>query len=148
MDETALLQRGLAVGAILFALGAIGLVVRRNLIVMFLCAEMLLQGVSISLVAWGRYHDDWGGTMLVIFILTVAACEAGLALALFLTLFHRAGNLDAAHWQRLREANQPRLVDREIPEPAGPAKPTWPELTPAGVEPDVPTTYEPHRAHV
>jgi NADH-quinone oxidoreductase subunit K len=148
MDEAALLQRGLAVGAILFALGALGLVVRRNLIVMFLCAEMMLQGVSVSLVSWGRYHDDWGGTMLVVFILTVAACEAGLALALFLTLFHRSGNLDVANWQRLRESDQPLLVDREIPEPAGPAKVDWPELTPAGVEPDVSATHELHRAHV
>ncbi|MEX0586464.1 MAG: NADH-quinone oxidoreductase subunit NuoK, partial [Pirellulales bacterium] len=146
--EAALLERGLLVGAVLFGLGAIGLVVRRNLIVMFLCAEMMLQGVSVSLVAWGRFHNDWGGTMLVIFILTVAACEAGLALALFLTLFHRSGNLDAAHWQRLREADQPLLVDREIPEPS--ARPTaeWPELTPAGVEPDVAPDHEPHRAHV
>ena len=53
---------------------------------MFLAAEMMLQGVSVSLVAWGRYHNDWGGQVLVIFILTVAACEAAIALALVLAL--------------------------------------------------------------
>ncbi len=61
MSELALLQNYLIVGAFLFGIGAIGFVVRRNMIVMFLCAEMMLQGVSLSLVAWGRYHNDWGG---------------------------------------------------------------------------------------
>ena len=79
------------------------------MIVMFLCAEMMLQGVSVSLVAWGRYHNDWGGQMLVIFIITVAACEAAIALALILMLFQRTGKLDIAAWQDLREENQPAL---------------------------------------
>ncbi len=90
MNEQALLQNYLVVGAMLFGIGLVGFFSRRNMIVMFLCAEMMLQGVSLSLVAWGRYHNDWGGQMLVIFILTVAACEAAIALAVVLTLFHRA----------------------------------------------------------
>ena len=76
----------LIVGALLFGIGLVGFFSRRNMIVMFLSAEMMLQGVSVSLVAWGRYHNDWGGQMLVIFILTVAACEAAIALAVVLTL--------------------------------------------------------------
>ncbi|MFM8705517.1 MAG: NADH-quinone oxidoreductase subunit NuoK, partial [Planctomycetia bacterium] len=55
----ALLQNALTVGAILFSLGLVGILTRRNLIVMFLCAEMMLQGISVSLVAWSRYHGDW-----------------------------------------------------------------------------------------
>ena len=77
------------------------------MIVMFLSAEMMLQGVSLSLVAWGRFHDDFGGQMLVFFIIAVAACEAAIALALVVTLFERSGNLDIAAWQALREADQP-----------------------------------------
>ncbi len=50
---------------------------------------MMLQGVSLSLVAWGRYHNDLGGQMLVIFIIAVAACEAAIALAVVLMLFER-----------------------------------------------------------
>ena len=61
------------------------------MIVMFLAAEMMLQGVSVSFVAWSRFHNDWGGQILVIFILTVAACEAAIALALVLVLFHASG---------------------------------------------------------
>ncbi|MFM8704115.1 MAG: NADH-quinone oxidoreductase subunit NuoK [Planctomycetia bacterium] len=71
----ALLQNALIVGAIHFALGLVGILTRRNLIVMFLSAELMLQGISVSLVAWSRHHGDWGGHVLVIFVLTVAACE-------------------------------------------------------------------------
>ena len=100
MNEAALLQNSLSVGAALFSIGLVGFFSRRNMIVMFLCAEMMLQGVSVSLVAWGRYHNDWGGQMLVIFILTVAACEAAIALALVLMLFQRRGGFDIAAWHR------------------------------------------------
>jgi NADH-quinone oxidoreductase subunit K len=82
------------------------------MIVMFLCAEMMLQGISISLVAWGKYHANWGGQMLVIFILTVAACEAAIALALVLMLFHRSGKLDIAFWQEIRRSRDPRRARR------------------------------------
>ena len=56
MNEIALLQNYLIVGGLLFGVGLVGLMARRNLIVMFLAAELMLQGVSLSLVAWGRYH--------------------------------------------------------------------------------------------
>ncbi|MCK4615408.1 MAG: NADH-quinone oxidoreductase subunit NuoK, partial [Pirellulales bacterium] len=65
-----LLQNGLVVGAILFSLGLVGILSRRNLIVMFLSAELMLQGISVSLVAWSRYHGDFGGHVLVIFVLS------------------------------------------------------------------------------
>ena len=60
----------------------VGFLSRRNMIVMFLSAEIMLQGVSVSLVAWSRFHNDFGGQMLVLFIIAVAACEAAIALAL------------------------------------------------------------------
>src|SRR5436190_13881024 len=109
MNEISLLYNYLAVGAILFALGLIGFLVRRNMIVMFLCAEMMLQGISVNLVGWGHYHGSlglpgaWGGQMLVIFIITVAACEAGIAMALILMLARGTGKLDSAAWNYLRE---------------------------------------------
>ena len=94
VNELALLHDFLTIGALVFGLGLIGFLARRNMIVMFLCAEMMLQGISISLVGWGRYHNDWGGQMLVVFIITVAACEAAIALALVLMLYRRSGKLD------------------------------------------------------
>jgi NADH-quinone oxidoreductase subunit K len=145
-DETAILQANLIVGALLFGLGLIGFLSRRNMIVMFLAAEMMLQGVSISLVAWGRYHNDFGGQMLVVFIITVAACEAAIALALVLVLFYRRQSLDVAIWRGLREANLPPRSDLDqTEEPA--QEPEWPRLSPAGIDPEMPreaTDYRPH----
>ena len=147
MNEISLLYNYLAVGAALFALGIIGFLTRRNMIVMFLCAEMMLQGISVSLVGWGRYHNDWNGQMLVIFIITVAACEAGIAMALILMLAQRTGKLDAAAWQDLREEGQPAYVDREVPEErTGDLE--WPQLTPAGIRPPIDHEALRHRSRV
>jgi NADH-quinone oxidoreductase subunit K len=147
MNEAALLYNYLAVGAILFALGLIGFLTRRNMIVMFLCAEMMLQGVSVSLVAFGRYHNDWGGQMLVIFMITIAACEAGIAMALILMLSQRARSLDSAAWQELREEGQPPFVDHEVPEERAEDR-IWPELTPAGIQPRIDPDSQLHRPRV
>ena len=125
---------GLVVGAILFALGLVGILARRNLIVMFLSAELMLQGISVSLVSWSRHHGDWGGHVLVIFVLTVAACEAAVALVFVLQAFARTGRLDAAAWQSLRESNLSRTIDRELPA-IDTVPPKFPKLTPAGIEP-------------
>ena len=61
MIPATMLTNALLVGAVLFCLGLVGILTRRNLIVMFLSAELMLQGVSVTLVAWSRYHGDWGG---------------------------------------------------------------------------------------
>ena len=95
-EELALLNNNLLVGALLFGIGIIGFLSRRNMILMFLSAELMLQGVSLSLIAWGRFYNDFGGQMLVFFIITVAACEAAIALAMVLMLFQRRGSLDIA----------------------------------------------------
>ena len=70
------------VSAILFAVGLIGFVSRRNMIVMFLCTELMFQAAAIAMIAFGRYHHDVSGQVFVIFILTIAAAEAALALGL------------------------------------------------------------------
>ena len=144
----AMLENYLLVGAMLFSIGLIGFLTRRNMIVMFLAAEMMLQGISLSLVAWGRYHVDWGGQALTIFIITVAACEAAIALALVMTLYQRTGRLDIAVWQQIREADQPAYVDEELPEPPQEGPSTWPTLPLAGVEPPHSEREVMHRTHV
>lgn len=147
MSEAALLQNFQLVAAILFGIGLVGFLVRRNMILMFLCVELMLQGVALSLVSFGRWHNDWGGQMLVVFMIAVAACEAGLALALILMLFHRRGLLDIVRWQDLREEGQPAYVDQEVPEEAD-DEPVWPHLTPAGREQPEPVEEVIHRTHV
>lgn len=88
----------LFVSAALFALGVIGFVSRRNLIIMFLCTEMMFQAAGIALVAFSRYHLNHTGEVFVIFVLTIAAAEAALALALVVWLYRRRSTLDAAAW--------------------------------------------------
>ena len=138
---------GLVVGAILFALGLVGILARRNLIVMFLSAELMLQGISVSLVSWSRHHGDWGGHVLVIFVLTVAACEAAVALVFVLQAFARTGRLDAAAWKSIRESNLSRTIDRELPA-IDIVPPKFPKLTPAGIEPASDTDALLEREHV
>jgi NADH-quinone oxidoreductase subunit K len=77
----------------------------------------------------------------------VAACEAALALALFLMMFQRRENLDIAAWDDLREANLPAYVDHELPALAEPV-PHWPHLTLSGLEPKVDEEEITHRSHV
>ena len=132
----------LLVGAALFALGMLGFLSRRNLIVMFLSAEMMLQGTALSLVGFGRYHGNWTGQVFTIMILTVAACEASIALALIVILYNRRSSLDVTLWQDLREANVPAASATEVAEEAEaeplevvPGPESYPHLTPAGIEP-------------
>ena len=146
--EIALLNDYLIVGAVLVGVGMIGFLSRRNMIVMFLAAEMMLQGVSLSLVAWSRFHNDFGGQMLVIFIIAVAACEAAIALALVIVLFQHRGELDIAAWQTLRETDQPPFEDKPLKPAPGEEPEHWPHLAPAGIAPDVPSEKVDYRPKV
>ncbi len=131
----------LAVAAALFGIGLVGFLTRRNMITMFLCAEMMFQGVAINFVAFARYHGNLQGQVFVLFIIAVAACEAGIALALFLMLYRRGKSLDASDWQALREMGVPPNVDT-VPLPVE-VKVEDEHLAPAGVRPKhIPTEEE------
>lgn len=92
----------LAVSGVLFSIGLIGFLTRRNLIIMFLCTELMFQAAGIALIAFGRFHMNHSGEAFVIFVLTIAAAEAALALALVVLLFRRRETLDAGAWSELR----------------------------------------------
>jgi len=131
LESEPALNNYLIVGALLFTLGIVGFLTRRNLIVMFLCAELMLQGVSVTLVGFSGYHGNWSGQIMAIFSLALAAAEAGIALALFVVLFRRAESLDVSVWQDLREADQPPISDDGTDDEPRPTM-SWPHLTPAG----------------
>lgn len=135
-NEIALLNNYLIVGALLFGIGMIGFLSRRNMIVMFLSVEIMLQGVSVSLVAWSRFHNDFGGQMLVVFIIALAACESAIALALVVMLFDRRGKLDIVDWQWLRESNQPPFLEETPPPELPDRSEPLPHLAIAGVRPE------------
>jgi NADH-quinone oxidoreductase subunit K len=126
-----ILRNYLLVGAALFSLGVLGFLSRRNLIVMFLSAEMMLQGVALNLVAFARDRGNLHGQVFTLFIITVAACEAGLALALILVLYRQRRSLDVSLWQDLRESGQDATIDTE-PIETQPEEPADPRLRPAG----------------
>ncbi len=92
----------LVVSGVMFVLGLIGFLTRRNLIIMFLCTELMFQAAGIALIAFGRYHLDFSGQTFVIFVLTVAAAEAAMALALVVLLFRRRDSLDADAWTEMK----------------------------------------------
>lgn len=124
----------LAVAAVLFALGLVGFLTRRNLITMFLSAELMLQGVVLNLLAFARFHANPSGQVFALFVVTVAACEAGLAMALFIALYRRNRSLDATDWQGLREPGLPPAADSDpLPQIVDAA--ADPTLPPAGAKP-------------
>ncbi len=92
----------LFVSATMFALGVIGFLTRRNLIIMFLCTELMFQASGIAAVAFARFHLDLTGQSFVIFIITVAAAEAAMALALVVLLFRKRESLDAEDWCEMK----------------------------------------------
>ena len=96
------LSHFLLTGAVLFCLGLVGFISRRNLIIMFLCTELMFQGIAVSLVAFSRYHLNDAGQTFVIFVLTIAAAEAALALGLVVLLFRRRRTLDAQAWAQMK----------------------------------------------
>jgi NADH-quinone oxidoreductase subunit K len=136
MSAASNLEHFLVVGSLLFAVGLVGFLTRRNLILLMLSAETMLHGVSINLTAFGQYHKQHDGQIFTIFVLTVAACEAGLALALILTLYQRKHSLDVQLWSALGESDlmAPDSVEPPLP-PIGPAAVPDPRLSVAGQMP-------------
>lgn len=104
----------LILGAILFCIGLIGFFSRRNMITMFLSAELMLQGVAINFLAFSRFRGNLEGQSFVLFILSVAACEAAIALALIVILYRAKNSLDVSKWQDLREEDLEPNEDQEI----------------------------------
>ncbi len=130
----------LFIGAVLFVLGALGFLTRRNLILMVLSAEMMLHGVSLTLVTFGDLHGTTEGQSFTIFILTVAACEAGLALALIISLYQKTKSLDIDVWTNLHETDLPHPARLGVGDGQTAAEIpllSHPTLTPAGAQPQV-----------
>lgn len=125
----------LVVGAVLFGLGLTGFLTRRNLITMFLSAELMVQGVALNFAAFGRYHAQLEGQAFVVFIVAVAAAEAAIALALFLVLYRQVRTMDVSVWQAVREAGVPATVDTDPLPVEKKQKVEAPPLPPAGRRP-------------
>ena len=81
------LEYYLTLSGVLFTIGAIGVLTRRNAIIIFMCIEMMLNAVNLTLVGFSAYLGDVTGQIFVFFVMTVAAAEASIGLAIVLALF-------------------------------------------------------------
>ncbi len=88
-------QHVLIVSALLFSLGVTGVFVRRNVIVLFMCIELMLNAVNLSFVAIAYHLDSLSGQIFVFFVMTVAAAEAAVGLAIILLLFRNLETVNA-----------------------------------------------------
>ncbi|MFM7050857.1 MAG: NADH-quinone oxidoreductase subunit NuoK [Planctomycetota bacterium] len=104
MNDSQTVNAALLLSALLFTCGLVGFLTRRNMIIMFLCTELMFQAAALALIAFGNVHHNVSGQVFVIFILTVAAAEAALALGLVVLLYRRRETLDSEAWSELKEA--------------------------------------------
>ena len=77
----------LTLSAVVFMIGVFGFLTRRNIVIMFMSVELMLNGINISLISFSHYLQDMRGQVLVFFIITVAAAEAAIGLAIIIALF-------------------------------------------------------------
>ena len=92
----------LVLGAMLFSLGAAGLMVRRNPLVMFMCVELMLNAVNLTFVTFARELNDVGGQVIVFFVLVVAAAEVTVGLGIIVAILRRQPGLTADDISALR----------------------------------------------
>jgi NADH-quinone oxidoreductase subunit K len=93
------LSHYLILTAVLFALGVVGVLTRRNAIIVFMCIELMLNSVNLSLVAFARFLDSMDGQVAVFLVMTVAAAEVAVGLALMVAIFRKKEtvNIDEMH---------------------------------------------------
>jgi NADH-quinone oxidoreductase subunit K len=85
----------LTLSAVLFTIGAVGLLVRRNVLVMFMCVELMLNAVNLTFVTFSRMLNDIGGQTVVFFVMVVAAAEVVVGLGIIVAIFRRKANATA-----------------------------------------------------
>lgn len=93
----------LLLSAVLFIIGMMGVLIRRNVIIIFMCVELMLTAANISLVAFGWENNSLGGQSFAMFTIAVAAAEAAVGLAIILALARRTHTVDVDEMRSLRD---------------------------------------------
>jgi NADH-quinone oxidoreductase subunit K len=96
-----MITEALVVSAILFVIGVVGVLTRRNAIILFMCAELMLNAVNRSFVAFAKLHNVTGHVF-VVMVMTIAAAEAALGLAIIISIFRHFGTVDLSKLRSLR----------------------------------------------
>ena len=92
----------LVVSALIFCVGAGGVLVRRNPLVILLCLELMLNAANLALVAFARMHGDMGGQIFALIVMVVAACEVAVGLGLIVALYRRRLPIDVDELRELQ----------------------------------------------
>jgi NADH-quinone oxidoreductase subunit K len=93
----------LILSAILFIIGMMGVLIRRNLLIIFMCVELMMTAANITLVAFGWENNSLSGQSFVVFSIAVAAAEAAVGLAIILALSRRVATVDIDEFRTLRD---------------------------------------------
>jgi NADH-quinone oxidoreductase subunit K len=96
-----MISEALIVSAILFSIGVLGVLTRRNAIILFMCAELMLNAVNLSFVALAKMHGVTGHVF-VVMVMTIAAAEAAVGLAIVISVFRQFGTVDMTALRTLR----------------------------------------------
>lgn len=96
-----MINDALVVSAILFVIGVVGVLTRRNAIILFMCAELMLNAVNLSFVALAKLHNVTGHVF-VIMVMTIAAAEAAVGLAIIISVYRHFGTVDLSTLRTLR----------------------------------------------
>ena len=96
------LNHYLAISAILFTLGVAGVLVRRNALILLMSVELMLNGANLALLAFARHFGDSTGHGLAVFVMTVAAAEAAVGLALVIAIFRHHGTINVDELRTLK----------------------------------------------
>lgn len=97
-----MIAKYLVLSAALFAVGAYGVLARRNLLIVLMSLELMLNGVNVALLAFARMHGDAAGQVLVLMVMAVAAAEVALGLAIVISLFRNRKTLDTGDLDTLK----------------------------------------------
>ena len=89
-----MIAEALFFSALLFTIGAVGVITRRNALIVFMCVELMLNAVNLSFVALSRLHGGVEGQVFVLFVMTVAAAEAAVGLAIIIGVFRHFQSVD------------------------------------------------------
>lgn len=96
------LNHYLVLSAILFTIGLSGVLLRRNLIVVLMCVELMLNAVNISFIAFSKYNFNFQGQVMVFFVMTIAAAEAAVGLAIIVSIFKRFKEVNIRFFEHLK----------------------------------------------
>lgn len=108
MGETIILNTGISLqfyivlATILFCIGVLGVILRRNAIIILMCVELMLNAVNLLMVAFSSYHGQGDGQVFVFFIMVVAAAEATVGLSIIVLLFRNKRTIDVGMFNKLK----------------------------------------------